>query len=66
MWKSAMVELIDMYILLRNRQDAIDETYYKFWKLLTDEMDIYLKYTDPCKQTRRIGIIIINYTGIII
>ncbi len=43
-----------MYILLRNRQDAVDETYYKCCKLLTDEMDIYLKYTDSCKQTRRL------------
>ncbi len=52
MWKSGMVELIDMYILHRNRQDAVGETYYKFCKLLTDEMDIYFKYTDLCKQTR--------------
>jgi hypothetical protein len=53
MWKSGMVELIDLYILLRNRQDAVDETYNKFCKLLTDEMDMYLKYTDSSKQIRK-------------
>jgi len=52
-WKSGMVELIDLYILLRNRQDAVDETYSKFCKLLTDEMDMYLKYTDSSKQIRK-------------
>ena len=52
-WKHWIVELIDVFISCQRNQDDVDHMYSNFCKMLTSEMDIYLKYTDASQKTRK-------------
>ena len=52
-WKTAINNMIDMFISLQGHQAEIDMAYNEFCKLLTTEMDCYLKYSDASKSTRK-------------
>ncbi len=52
-WKSAMNVLIDTSISCIEDQQEIDNLYEYFCKTLTNEMDIYLRYSDAPKYIRK-------------
>ena len=52
-WKTAVNNLIDMFINLRKNQDEIDNIYHNFCEVLNNEMNMYLKYTDGSKKMRK-------------
>ncbi len=48
-----MASLIDMFFSCRNSQEEIDSLYVNFTQLLSKEIDIYLKYTEGPRITRK-------------
>jgi hypothetical protein len=52
-WKSAMNVLIDMSISCKEEQNEIDNLYETFCNTVTNEMDMYLKYTDAPRNIRK-------------
>ena len=52
-WRYSMTQLIDLFMICRKNKDDFDNIYDKFCKVLSDEMNKFLKYTDASKPIRK-------------